>query len=140
MILGIDPGAKIGMAIYQDGKLKSLHTTDLLGALSFIRIERPALVVIEDSTLQSHIFTAPGLRHAAAMKIARNIGEVDMACKLIKYVCRDCGIGYSSLSPKDKGKKMDRAAFAKITGWQEACNQHERDAGMVAWRFKGMKT
>ena len=140
MILGIDPGAKTATAVFQDGKLKSLHTTDLLGALSFIKIERPALVVIEDSTLQSHIFTAPGIRHAAAMKVARNIGEVDMACKLIKQVCADCGIGYSSVSPKDKGKKMDRAAFAQLTGWQEACNQHERDAGVVAWRFRNVKS
>ena len=139
MILGIDPGAKTGMAAYQDGKLKSLHTTDLLGALSFIKIERPVLVVIEDSTLISHIFTAPGIRHAAAMKVARNIGEVDMACKVIRQVCGDCGIAYNSVSPNDKGEKMKREAFSKLTGWEGDSNQHERDAAIVAWRYRSMK-
>ena len=136
MIIGIDPGANTGIAQYLDGKLSSMHTTDILGAISFIRLEKPKLVILEDSTLTSHIFTAPGVSHHAALKVARNIGEVDAYCKIIKQICGELGIAYRSISPKDKGKKVNAKEFAKITGWAEQSNQHERDAAMVAWRFR----
>lgn len=139
MILGIDPGAKTGVAIYHDGKLATLNTFSVLGVLQIIRDYEPDLVVIEDSTLTSHVFTAPGIRHAAAMKVARNIGEVDAYCKLIKQVCGDWGIAYASISPKNKGKKVDAKEFERITGWTSGSNQHERDAAMVAWRFRNTK-
>jgi hypothetical protein len=140
MIIGIDPGAKTAIAHYFDGALAGIHTTDILGAISFIRVERPVLVILEDSTLTSHIFTAPGVAHRAALKVARNIGEIDAYCKIIKQVCGDLGIAYRSISPKDKGKKIDAKEFERITGWTEKSNQHERDAAMVAWRFRSAKS
>lgn len=136
IVLGIDPGTYTGMAIFHDGKLSKLRTTDLLGAIAFIKAEPTKLVAIEDSTLLSHIFTAPGLSKAASMKVARNIGEVDMACKIIKQICGEQGIAYYSISPKEKGAKLDAKRFNELTGWAARCNQHERDAAMVAWRFR----
>jgi hypothetical protein len=136
IVIGIDPGAKTAIAQFKGGKLIDIHTTDVLGTLSFLRIERPILAVLEDSTLTSHIFTAPGVSHRAALKVARNIGEVDAYCKIIKQVCGEIGIAYRSISPKEKGKKIDAAEFGRITGWTEKSNQHERDAAMVAWRFR----
>lgn len=139
MIIGIDPGSKTGVAVYNDGCIQELYTTDTIGIISRIKIDRPAMIVIEDSTLTSHVFTAPGIRHAAAMKVARNIGEVDGYCKLIKQVCGELGIAFYSVSPKDKGKKIDAARFKILTGWAESSNQHERDAALVAWRFRSQK-
>jgi hypothetical protein len=136
MIIGIDPGAKTGIAQYTNGKLLAMQTTDILGAITLIRLTLAKLVVLEDSTLTSHIFTAPGVAHRAALKVARNIGEVDAYCKIIKQVCGDLGISYRSISPKDKGKKIDAKEFERITGWTGKSNQHERDAAMVAWRFR----
>lgn len=138
-VIGIDPGAKTAIASFLNGALAGIHTTDILGAISFIKLEKPILVVIEDSTLTSHIFTAPGVAHRAALKVARNIGEVDAYCKIIKQVCGDLGIAYHSVSPKDKGKKIDAKEFERITGWAGKSNQHERDAAMVAWRFRSAK-
>jgi predicted RNase H-like nuclease (RuvC/YqgF family) len=139
MIIGIDPGAKTGIAQYTDGKLLAMQTTDILGAITLIRLTLAKLVVLEDSTLTSHIFTAPGVPHRAALKVARNIGEVDAYCKIIKQVCGELEIPYRSISPKDKGKKIDAKDFDRITGWTSKSNQHERDAAMVAWRFRSEK-
>ena len=139
MILGIDPGAKTGVAIYREGCLQVLETTDTLAVCGMIKATKPKLVVIEDSTVQSFVFTAPGVRHAAALKVARNIGEIDGYCKLIKQACAELKIECRSVSPKGKGQKLDAARFKILTGWPEASNQHERDAAMVAWRFRSTR-
>jgi hypothetical protein len=136
MIIGIDPGNESGIAIYMDGKLISLLTFTPLRVAEMIMSSKPSLVILEDSTLTSYIFTAPGVPHRAALKVARNIGEVDGYCKIIKQVCCDLKIACVSISPKEKGKKIDAKEFEQITGWAGKSNQHERDAAMVAWRFR----
>jgi predicted RNase H-like nuclease (RuvC/YqgF family) len=139
MIIGIDPGAKTGVAIYHEGKLAELRTMNALKLFAWIPDESPFLVIIEDSTLTSYIFTAPGVPHRVALNVARKVGEVDAHCKLIKQVCGDFDIPYRSISPKDKGKKIDAKEFERMTGWTKQSNQHERDAAMVAWRFRSAK-
>ena len=139
VVFGIDPGAKTGVAVYTDGQLRELATMNILDALEKIKYERPALVYLEDSTLISHIFTAPGISHMAGLKVARNIGEVDGCCKLIKQICGQLNIPYKSVSPKQKGKKMARKEFDTLMSWTEASNQHERDAAMVAWTMRNTK-
>ena len=139
VVIGIDPGANIGLAFYIEGKLYQMFTTEILGALKILDMERPVLVALEDSTLTSHIFTAPRVSHAAALKVARNIGEVDACCKLIKQTCLSLNIPYLSISPKQKGKKMARKEFDALTGYKGTSNQHERDAAMVAWTMRNTK-
>ena len=138
-IIGIDPGVNTGVAVYIDGHLTQLLTMNILDAFEAIEWEFPALVCLEDSTLVSHIFTAPGISHMAGLKVARNIGEVDGCCKLIKYACERLNISYKSVSPKQKGKKMARKEFDALTGWKDTSNQHERDAAMVAWSLRNTK-
>ena len=136
VVFGIDPGAKTGVAVYIDGQLSELATMNILDALEKIKFERPILVLLEDSTLISHIFTAPGISHMAGLKVARNIGEVDGCCKLIKQTCAELNIAHKSVSPKQKGKKMGRKEFDALTGCSIPSNQHERDAAMVAWSLR----
>ena len=42
-----------------------------------------------------------------------------------------------SISPLGKGHKMAADQFERITGWSKPSNQHERDAAMVAWPYRG---
>jgi hypothetical protein len=59
-------------------------------------------------------------------------------------VKRDCGIWaellgtlkipYKAVSPQSKGRKLDAAQFAKLTGWTGRTNEHARDAAMLVWR------
>ena len=46
-------------------------------------------------------------------------------------------IGQMFVGPKHKGAKLDAEQFAKVTGWTGSSNQHERDADMVAWQYRG---
>ncbi len=75
----------------------------------------------------------------AALKMARNVGEIDAWCRLIVATCADLGIDAHGISPKQKGAKLDAAQFAAKTGWCGKSNAHERDAAMCAWPYRGAK-
>jgi hypothetical protein len=137
-ILSIDPGAKTGAAFFENGQLKNLFTTDPLAVLAMINLNYDC-IIFEDSTLQSHIFTAPSVKGAAKLKIARNIGQVDGYCKLIVQACANASKPCLQISPKNKGAKLNAKQFADITGWDKPSNQHERDAAMVGWQYRSMK-
>ena len=135
VILGIDPGVNTGVASFRDGHLVSLETTSPVKLDGLLRRYEPARVVFEDSRLTSPVFSATGGR-ATALKIARNVGEIDAWCRLICALCEEQGIAAHGISPARKGTKLNAAAFAQITGWTRRSNQHERDAAMCAWPFR----
>ena len=137
-ILGIDPGSSTGVASYINGKLVHLATIEPVEIAARIEAVRPARVVFEDSRLQSHTWTTIKSR-PAALKIARNVGEVDAWCKLIVAVCAQLDIPAHGISPKSKGEKVDVTEFERITGWTGSSNEHTRDAAMVAWPYRGAK-
>ncbi len=136
IILGIDPGANTGVATYIGGRLVHLATIEPVDIASRIELSRPARVIFEDSRLLSHTWTQVKSR-PAALKMARNVGEVDAWCKLIVAVCAQLDIPAHGISPKGKGAKVGAGDFERITGWAGASNEHTRDAAMVAWPYRG---
>lgn len=135
-ILGIDPGANTGLAAFSGGALGFLKTIEPHAIEHNLRHYKPARVVFEDSRLESKVWTTAGSR-AAALKIARNVGQIDAWCSLITAICADLGIPAHGISPTAKGAKLDAEAFALVTRWAGRSNQHERDAAMVAWPYRG---
>lgn len=135
MIIGIDPGASTGMAIYKNGVLGELRTIRTFELERALRNYWPDRIIFEDSRLQSHAWNAIGNR-AEAVKIARNIGQIDAWCNLITELCADLTIPAHGVSPRAKGGKVDAARFEARTGWAGRSNQHERDAAMVAWPYR----
>jgi len=134
-ILGIDPGQQTGLAIYQNGELVNLVTVTPYEITDHIKNHNPDRVIFEDSRLTSPIF-ARGVSRLALLKIARNVGMVDMMCSMIVDACERLGIPAHGISPKDKGVKLDAEAFNKHTHWKDKSNQHTRDAAMVAYKFR----
>lgn len=137
-LIGIDPGKNTGIAIYRDGALHQLHTLspDMIESL-LVRV-RPDLVVYEDSRQQSAVFSR-GTNARATLKIARNVGEIDMLCRQIEDMCRRHGLESLGVSPLRKGAKLDADRFAAVTGWVKRSNQHERDAAMCAYKYRNAK-
>ena len=86
----------------------------------------------------SHTWTTIKSR-PAALKMARNVGEVDAWCKLIVAVCESLSIAAHGISPKAKGEKLGSEAFNRVTGWVGPSNQHMRDAAMVAWPYRSAR-
>lgn len=140
-ILGIDPGAHTGLATFKDGMLLALETITPLHLERTIRERAPALVIFEDSRLQSRTWTARGkASKGAGLATARDLGQVDAWCRLIVDICEELGIPARGISPAAKGAKRDATNFKALTGWEKRCNQHERDAAMVAWTCRGANT
>lgn len=136
-VVGIDPGQSTGVAVYLAGKLVSLQTLAPDQLEAWLEQNRPGVVFFEDSRKTSKTFTAGKVRSvAAALKIARNVGEIDRLCKDIEAMCQRLGIECYGVTPAGKGSKVDAKAFAQITGWADRSNQHARDAAMVAWPYR----
>lgn len=138
IVLGIDPGVSTGIAVFQDGALWKLETIAPHQIAGYLAAARPARVVFEDSRLTSHVFSTVKSR-PAALKMARNIGEIDAWCRVITAVCAELHIPAHGISPAGKGAKLNAAQFAAATGWTAKSNQHERDACMVAWPYRRAK-
>lgn len=134
-LLGIDPGANTGVAIFQDGALLELRTIHPIDIASVLEELRPARVVFEDSRLISHLFTT-NQRSAVAKSMARKVGQVDMVCSMLVALCERMKIEAHGISPKAKGAKVEAERFAEITGWEGSSNEHTRDAAMVAWPYR----
>lgn len=140
VILGMDPGAATGVAVYEGGVLVDLLTIAPNELERFLR-ERAAAgagrVVFEDSRLETRLWNArTKTAYGAALATARSVGQVDAWCTLITAICGDLALPAHGISPTAKGAKVDAAAFGRITGWTKRCNQHERDAAMVAWQYR----
>jgi len=137
-IVGIDPGASTGIAIFRGGKLAALRTIEPVGIEDEILALWPSRVIFEDSRLQSHTWTQAASR-AAAAKMARNVGQIDAWSSLITAICAKHGIPCHGISPQGKGAKLNAEQFERMTGWTMTSNQHARDAAMVAWQYRGAK-
>lgn len=134
ILLGIDPGANTGLALYRDSKLVGMRTVTPLLLIDALRQVCPDIVVMEDSRLQRAVWhKSPG-----AIKIARDVGRIDGWCDLIEAACTHMGTDLIKISPKDKGAKLDAVAFQAATGWKGQTNAHERDAAMVAWGLRSV--
>ncbi|WP_222864862.1 hypothetical protein [Comamonas sp. Z1] len=136
-IVGIDPGQSTGLAVYEKGKLHWLHTVSADRLEQWLAQHPAQLVIFEDSRKTSKTFTAAkGVSAAAALKIARNVGEIDRLCKDIEAMCKRMGIEAYGVAPLAKGSKVNAGDFAQITGWKTRSSQHARDAAMVAWPYR----
>ena len=138
MIVGLDPGANTGVAIFEDGKLIRLTTWTPIQLITLLPSLSVTSVIFEDSRLTSPVWSR-GTSQAARMKIARNVGQVDAICTLICALCEEMKINAHGISPKHKGRKLDAETFNKLTGWDIKSNQHERDAAMCVFSHGGIK-
>ena len=138
VIIGLDPGSSTGVAYFSDGKLQKLDTIEPVQLLWCIKNTMPARVIFEDSRLESKLWNTNSNR-LVALTMARRVGEIDALCKLIVAICAELGIAAHGISPKSKGAKLSAEQFKAATGWDGRCNQHERDAAMIAWPYKNSR-
>lgn len=139
-VIGLDPGAKTGVAVFDGGALVGMFTVAPKDVAGLLDAQKPDFVAFEDSRMQGHTWSRP-TSPLAMRKIARNVGQIDAWCSLIAAACADRNIPFASVSPKSKGRKIGASAFAASMNWSARTNQHARDAAMVAhpyrnWRLK----
>jgi hypothetical protein len=131
--IGIDPGAKTGLAIMQGGVLIYLITTDFWGAIAQIKHDSNGeLTVIIELPKNDHIhhkYDTPRSLGSIGVDVGRVMREAEL---LIEY-CRRNGIEHKVVAPQGK---IDHETFCRITGWKGQTNPHKRDAGMLIWGMR----
>jgi hypothetical protein len=133
VVLCIDPGVTCGLAIYRGSELCELESAGPGKALARTGQIQPDLVVIEDARKDSAIWQGRGktITHAAARAVGANVGmNRGIGLTLIDAI-EHGGVRVIAISPSRKGRKLKAPEFARVTGWIDQTNQHERDAAML---------
>lgn len=134
-ILGLDPGVKTGLAIWDrvEKKFHTLVTVDILEAVELLKRSKEAwpdelFVRIEDPN-QRKWFGKTG------REVLQGAGSVKRDFKIIRDYLEKNGIPYHAFAPKDSRTKLDVKQFGKITGCTVRTSQHARDAAMSVYGF-----
>lgn len=135
-VLGIDPGVSCGFAVYSrtSQKLIRVETLTFWEAIEEVRLFAAdwVKVVIEVADAAPVFWQRKGAaanQHTLS-KIARNVGQVTREAQLMVEGLRR--YGYQVIEAKPLGKK-NAEDFKRLTKWTERTNQHERDAGILAF-------
>lgn len=136
IVVGLDPGIVTGVAVYHDGQLHDLYDVTPADSLAMVEDMTFDLLVFEDSRQQSHVWNVAGLSKPAAIKVARDIGRIDMQCSMLEFQCLQAKRAFRAISPEHKGAKLGATSFNCRTGWTRRSNQHQRDAAMAAYPFR----
>ena len=129
--IGIDPGTNTGYAEWNvmSKRLVTVCSVRIDEAMaSVLHLHNAGVlrqVVFEDARLRTGWF---GERSAAKQQGA---GSVKRDCTIWAEFLGAHGIPYRSISPKQKGAKMDAALFARVAGWTGRTNEHGRDAAAL---------
>lgn len=144
--IGIDPGQKTGIAIWDSVNRTLKHgkpTAGFTDAWEIITQHNPAAcrVVIEDNrkypVLLKKITGNKKINLQRAAKIGRNIGQVDARVTILEELLLIHGYKYELYDPRvQRTTKIDAAYYARLTGFNGVTNEHQRDAGMMVFGRK----
>lgn len=135
---GVDPGTQTGVGVYDrtEDRLVYLATTDFFGVADwfkrFVRIaELKVFVEVPE------IFMYDRNADLADKKRDRylvNVGGVHREAQLLAEGLRRSGFEVEEVRPV-RAKKWNSDQFKQAVKWHGQSNQHERDAGRIAWIY-----
>lgn len=130
--MGVDPGVHTGLAVWNVKTrnfelLRALKLHEALDVVTRIHaLGRLRRVVFEDARLRRWF-------GAAGREQLQGAGSVKRDCGVWQEFLEDSGMAYEAVSPQAKGRKLDAAAFKRLTGWTASTNEHARDAAMLVY-------
>ncbi|MEL7167907.1 MAG: hypothetical protein AAGN64_01020 [Bacteroidota bacterium] len=137
-LLGIDPGVRTGIAVVSGGELVRCFALELLpqsakpGALLWLlqHARHFGAAVIEDATALGIYARHRRLNREERDAVARSVGEVDLATKLLTAILEAEGV-LVLREPPQRRKKWDAARLEELTGWTHPTCHHARDAARL---------
>lgn len=137
-IAGVDPGTQTGIGVYDRGenRLVYLTTTDFFGVADwfkrFVRISDLKVYVEVPTTFMydRHEETVDKLRDRRMLLT----GGVRREAQLLAESLRRQGFAVEEVEPI-RSKKWNAGQFNQALKWARQSNQHERDAGRIAWVY-----
>lgn len=133
--IGVDPGVNTGYAVwFVDEKrlcvVKTFSAHELIVQLYSLRNADRVHIVFEDARLRKWVPVKSAKQDRARLQGA---GSVKRDCQIIEDACKDWGIPYTAVAPKDNRTKLSAEQFKRLTGWAGRTNEHGRDAAMLVF-------
>lgn len=135
-VIGIDPGAKTGFAVY-------CRLTKKLTVVKTLMIHEAFKLVQENNQVASENVGKIFVRVEDARKRKRyganskakvqGAGAIKIQCKQWEQFLISEGVSYQMVAPQSIRTKVDAAKFKLITGWEARTSNHGRDAGMLVY-------
>lgn len=128
--IGIDPGTRTGMAVWdsKERKFLSLETLPIHRAMVEVmnlRIGRDIQVVFEDARQRK--WYGKGNTNAKL----QGAGSVKRDCSIWEDFCKDYGIPFRAIPPVKGATKITPEYFKLISHYQGRTSEHSRDAAML---------
>lgn len=148
LIIGIDPGVKTGVAVYdsKDRKFLALKTCGFWEALDFVRpyiLHDKVGFVVEDPRQNASLYERYKYQLAKGggdflrkiLKTAQDVGGNKRSGQLLVEYFRKRKLPLVTVRPKkgSTAKHIDKDHFHKMIGWKGNSSEHARDAAYLVW-------
>ena len=127
-VIGIDPGKKTGVAVYDrvERCFIEVATMPTYKALFFVQaLDRDCIVYVEDARKRKWY----GGRSSAKQQGA---GAIKVQCSIWEEMLTMEKIKHQMIHPIKGATKWGSEMFVRATGWQGRTSGHSRDAALIA--------
>jgi len=135
ILIGIDTGTDTGLAVWDTATKKLLECTTLKLHIALWKVKDLAdtygniAVYFEDARLRKWIPQDPSYSRMKGR--LQGAGSVKRDSKIWEDFCKDLGVEYHAIAPKDNMTKVSEDLFKAITHWEGRTSEHARDAAFL---------
>lgn len=130
LIIGIDPGVKTGLAIWnrESKSMIVLYSAGILMIMKIILNHRDQILKIrlEDARKRNWF-------GKAGREVLQGAGSIKRDCQIWEEFFELHNLPYELVAPKNNKTKLDAKLFSNMTGWKGRTNEHERDSAMLVY-------
>lgn len=131
IILGIDPGVKTGLAMWnkQEKKMIAIYSSGILMIMKAVLSVPPGILIkirMEDARKRKWF-------GKTQREVLQGAGSIKRDCQIWEEFFLLHELPYELVAPKNNKTKRDAKLFSNMTGWKSRTNEHERDAAMLVY-------
>lgn len=135
IIVGIDPGVKTGIAVWNvsEQAFESIETVGIVTAMrrviSLNTSDRAVEIYFEDARLRTW-FGNSGVEQL------QGAGSIKRDCSVWQEFCEYYNIPFTATKPTRGQTKWGAQYFKKMTGWAKRTSEHARDAAVLVFGMR----
>ena len=134
ILIGIDTGVHTGFAVWHSdtkylaevGTLTITQAMERVKMIADIRGKESVRLFIEDARQRKWF-------GSAGREKLQGAGSVKRDSRIWEDWCREQGLQYRMVAPKNNRTKLSAAQFKTITKWQGRTSEHSRDAALLVF-------
>lgn len=132
--IGIDPGVHTGFAVWHSDTKYLAEVSTLTITQAMERVKRIAEIRGRDNI---RLFIEDARQRKwfgnAGREKLQGAGSVKRDSRIWEDWCREQGLQYRMVAPKNNRTKLSAAQFKVLTRWQGSTSEHARDAALLVF-------